>query len=89
MATTRRPLAFAGAPAGGSWTVEALAGSVREAIALARIRALDGDDLEAVGRFLPAIYLPFNIEAKTPSINLAEMIGVAIELENRAFLEQG
>jgi hypothetical protein len=72
-----------------AWTVEALAGAVREAIALARIRALDGDDLDAVGRFLPAIYLPFNIESRLSGINLAEMISTAILNENLAFMEQG
>jgi hypothetical protein len=82
-------VAVPGDPNAASWTVEALARSVREAIGLARIRALDADDLDAVGRFLPAIYLPFNIESKTPSINLAEMIAVAIERDNVAFLEQG
>jgi hypothetical protein len=71
-----------------SWTVEALAGSIREAIALARIRPLDGDDIEGVGRFLPAIYLPFNIKSKTPSVNLAEIISTAILADNLAFLEQ-
>jgi hypothetical protein len=70
-----------------SWTVELLAGTVREAMALARMRALDLDDLDAVGRFLPAIYLPFNIEAKTPSINLFGMINAAIEADNLAFVE--
>jgi len=70
-----------------SWTVELLAGTVREAMALARMRAVDLDDLDAVGRFLPAIYLPFNIEAKTPSINLFGMINAAIEANNLAFAE--
>ena len=81
-------LAVPGGRAAPSWTVEALAGTVREAMALARIRALDLDDLEAVGRFLPAIYLPFNIETKTPSINLASIIGRAIEVDNLAFLAE-
>ena len=72
-----------------SWTVDALAGTVRDAVALARIRALDTDDLDAVGRFLPAIYLPFNIESETPSINLASIINLAIKTDNIAFLGQG
>jgi hypothetical protein len=72
-----------------SWTVDALAGTVREAMALARMRALDADDLEGVGRFLPAIYLPFNLEAKTPSINLAAVIDRAIQIDNAAFLQAG
>ena len=71
-----------------SWTVDALAGTVRDAMEQARIRALDIDDLDAVGRFLPAIYLPFNIEAVTPSINLASIINLAIKADNIAFLAQ-
>jgi hypothetical protein len=81
-------LAVPGDRAAPFWTVEALAGTVREAMALARIRALDLDDLEAVGRFLPAIYLPFNIETKTPSINLASIIGLSIQQNNLAFLAE-
>ena len=71
-----------------SWTVEALAACVRDAIALARIRPLDGDDLDAVGRFLPAIYLPFNIESRTPSVNLGQIIGAAIAADNAAFIQE-
>ena len=52
------------------WTVDTLAGTVREAVALARIRALDIDDVDAAARFLPAAYLPFNLESKMPSVNL-------------------
>jgi hypothetical protein len=71
-----------------SGSVEGLAGTVRDAMALARIRPLDADDLDGVGRFLPAIYLPFNLEAKTPSINLADIISLAIQADNAAFLQQ-
>jgi hypothetical protein len=82
-------VAVPGDPQAPSWTVEALAGTVRETVALARIRALDGDDLDAVGRFLPAIYLPFNLDAKTPSVNLAEIISRAVTAANAVFMEQG
>jgi hypothetical protein len=82
-------VAVPGDPRAASWTVEALAGTVRETVALARIRALDGDDLDAVGRFLPAIYLPFNLDAKTPSVNLAEIISRAVTTANAVFMEQG
>jgi hypothetical protein len=81
-------LAVPGDRAAPFWTVEALAGTVREAMALARIRALDIDDLEGVGRFLPAIYLPFNVETKTPSVNLASIIGLSIQQNNLAFLAE-
>jgi hypothetical protein len=68
-----------------SWTVEALAGSVRHAVALARIRPLDIDDVDAVGRFLPAAYLPFNIESKLPGLNLPILIAAAIGIHNVQF----
>jgi hypothetical protein len=68
-----------------AWTVEALAGSVREAVALARIRPLDIDDIDAVARFLPAAYLPFNIESKLPGLNLSLIIGAAIAIKNDEF----
>ena len=69
------------------WSVDTLAGTVREAVALARIRGLDLDDVDAAARFLPAAYLPFNLEAKVPSINLGAVIATAIERKNALFLE--
>ncbi len=71
--------------AAASWTVEALAGSVREAVALARIRPLDIDDVDAVARFLPAAYLPFNIESKLPALNLSVLIAASIAIQNAEF----
>ena len=62
-----------------------MAGSVREAVALARIRPLDIDDIDAVGRFLPAAYLPFNIESKLPALNLSLIIAEAIAIQNDQF----
>jgi hypothetical protein len=73
-----------------AWSVETLADTIREALSLARIRAVDVDSLTAVPRFLPAIYLAFNLERKTPSLDFAELIGHAITLDNQAFaLESG
>ena len=69
------------------WSVDTLAGTVREAIALARIRGLDIDDVDAAARFLPAAYLPFNIESKIPSVNLGSVIDAAINRHNEFFLE--
>ncbi len=69
------------------WSVDSLAGTVREAVALARIRGLDLDDVDAASRFLPAAYLPFNLESKVPSTNLGAIIATAIERHNTIFLE--
>ncbi len=70
------------------WSVEALAGAVREAVALARIRPLDIDDIDTAARFLPAAYLPFNLEAKVPSINLNAMIVAAVAQLDAIVLEE-
>ncbi|MEU1390909.1 MULTISPECIES: hypothetical protein [unclassified Nonomuraea] len=71
-----------------AWSVEALAGAVREAVALARIRQLDIDDVDMAARFLPAAYLPFNLEAKVPSINLNAMIVAAVAQLDAIFLQE-
>jgi hypothetical protein len=57
-----------------SWTTDALLDTVREAVELTRIRALDLDDLPAVGRFLPAVYLAFDLERRVPSLDLSDLI---------------
>ncbi len=57
-----------------TWTTDALLDTVREAVELTRMRALDLDDLPAVGRFLPAVYLAFDLERRVPSIDLSDLI---------------
>jgi hypothetical protein len=42
------------------WTLEAVEGSVLEALDLAKIRAVDPDSLGALGHYLPALYFAFN-----------------------------
>lgn len=78
-------LAVPPSAAATEWSVETLAASVREALDLARMRAVDIDHLSAVPRFLPAIYLAFNLEGKTPSIDLGAILTQAIQLDNAAF----
>jgi hypothetical protein len=41
-----------------------LIGSVREAVELSKMRAVDLDHQEAAGRFLPAIDLAFNLDGR-------------------------
>jgi hypothetical protein len=67
------------------WSVDALVGTVREAVSLARIRPLDIDDIDVAARFLPAAYLPFNIETKLPGLNLAALVAASITIQNAAF----
>lgn len=45
------------------WTMEAVEGSVLEALDLAKLRAVDPDALGALGHYLPALYFSFNTGA--------------------------
>jgi hypothetical protein len=72
-----------------AWSVDTLADTVREALALARLRAVEGDNLAAIPRFLPAIYLAFNLEGRTPSVNVGQIIDAAIALDNAEFAGGG
>ena len=47
------------------WTMEAVEGSVLEALELAKIRAVDPDSLGALGHYLPALYFAYNTGATT------------------------
>jgi hypothetical protein len=60
------------------WSLDVLVDTVREALELTRIRTLDLDDLSGVGRFLPALYFAFNLEAEVPSLQVAKLIQQAI-----------
>ncbi|HWY96120.1 MAG TPA: hypothetical protein VNX69_13045 [Steroidobacteraceae bacterium] len=42
------------------WTLEAVEGSVLEALDLAKLRAVDPDALGALGHYLPALYFAYN-----------------------------
>ena len=68
-----------------NWSVSTLAATVRETVALARIRPLDIDDIDAAARFVPAVYLPFNLEAQVPGLNLSAIIATAIVQLNAEF----
>jgi hypothetical protein len=45
------------------WTLEAVEGSVLEALDLAKIRAVDPDTLGSLGHYLPALYFAYNTGA--------------------------
>jgi hypothetical protein len=58
------------------WTLEAVEGSVLEALDLAKLRAVDPDALGALGHYLPALYFAYNAggpqaEAVSTDFNLA------------------
>lgn len=59
------------------WTLEAVEGSVLEALDLAKIRAVDPDSLNALGHYLPALYFAFNTGApkvETVSIDFNQVL---------------
>jgi len=48
------------------WTLEAVEGSVLEALGLAKLRAVDPDALGALGHYLPALYFAYNAGGPRP-----------------------
>jgi hypothetical protein len=72
-------------PTAEGWKLDDIIDSVREVVGLSKMRAVDLDHLEAIGRFLPAMYLTFNLERKTPSLDFWSLANHAIDLENAAF----
>lgn len=61
-------------PSASGWSLDDLIDSVHEARELSKMRAVDLDFLESIGRFLPATYLGFNLENKVPSFNVSQLI---------------
>jgi len=58
------------------WTMEAVEGTVLEALALAKLRAVDPDALGGMGHYLPALYFAYNtggpqVEAVSTDLNTA------------------
>jgi hypothetical protein len=58
------------------WTMEAVEGSVLEALDLAKLRAVDPDTLSALGHYLPALYFAYNsgggqVDTVSTNFNLA------------------
>jgi hypothetical protein len=60
-----------------TWDVDTLLDTLRETIALARIRAVDPEVLRWVGRFLPAIYVADNRKGDTPAIDFRPLVGAS------------
>jgi hypothetical protein len=57
-----------------AWTLDALLGTVQEALALAKLRAVRPQDLEGLGLILPGIYLSNNYERDVPSVDFSKLI---------------
>jgi hypothetical protein len=67
-------LAVPADPAAESWTLDALVGVVKEAMALARVRAVRPQDLQALGLILPGIYLSNNFKQDVPSVDFSGLL---------------
>jgi len=66
------------------WTLEAVEGSVLEALDLAKIRAVDPDSLGALGHYLPALYFAYNSGAplvETVSIDFNRVLKTTTEVK--------
>ena len=64
------------------WTLEAVEGSVLEALSLAKLRAVDPDALNGLGHYLPALYFAYNsggatIDTVSTDFNLARFTAAA------------
>lgn len=55
------------ADAAPTWTDDAIEATVREAVALAKLRAVDSELVGDAGQFLPALYFAINLEGDTAS----------------------
>ncbi|HEY4957525.1 MAG TPA: hypothetical protein VII31_06885, partial [Caldimonas sp.] len=67
-------LAVPADPATQSWTLDGLLGVVNEAMALARVRAVRPQDLQALGLILPGIYLSNNFKQDVPSVDFGGLL---------------
>ena len=56
-----------------SWDLETLEATVLECLDLAKLRAVDTDDLQWVGRFLPLLYFPDNLAGDTAAVDWTVM----------------
>ena len=57
-----------------AWTLDALLGTVQEALALAKLRAVRPQDLEGLGLILPGTFLSNNYERDVPSVDFSKLI---------------
>jgi hypothetical protein len=56
-----------------TWDLETLEATVLESLDLAKLRAVDTDDLQWVGRFLPLLYFPDNLAGDTAAVDWTVM----------------
>jgi hypothetical protein len=66
-------LAVPATPDAERWSFDALVGTVREAIALTRLRAVSPRELPDLGGYLPALYVPQDVTGDVPSVDLFDL----------------
>ena len=62
-----------------TWDLDTLEATVLEILDLAKLRAVDTDDVQWVGRFLPLLYFPDNLAGDTAAVDWTVMATVARE----------
>jgi hypothetical protein len=77
-------LAVPADPAAQNWTLDGLVDVVDEAMALARLRAVRPQDLQALGLILPGLYLSNNFKQDVPSVDFATLLGKNLALLKNA-----
>jgi hypothetical protein len=89
-------LAVPADPGMQNWTLDGLLGVVNEAMALARMRAVRPQDLQALGLILPGIYLSNNFKQDVPSVDFGSLLSknlailrVANEVRGNATMAAG
>lgn len=58
---------------GADWTTETVRGVLMETLDLAKLRGVDASLLGAASQYLPALYVPFNIDDDAVSTNFASL----------------
>ena len=61
-----------------AWTLDALLGTVKEALALAKLRAVRPQDLEGLGLILPGIFLSNNYQHDVPSVDFTKLVAKSL-----------
>jgi hypothetical protein len=82
-------LAVPADPAAQNWTLDALVGVVNEAMALARVRAVRPQDLQALGLILPGIYLSNNFKQDVPSVDFSGLLAKNLAVLRNASVVHG
>ena len=82
-------LAVPADPALQNWTLDGLLGVVNEAMALARLRAVRPQDVQALGLILPGIYLSNNFKQDVPAVDFSGLLAKNLAILRNASAVHG